>query len=173
MRFTAPAVAVLALVCFASGAARGQQVSPSPLPAQDASGLTPVFVLQHRRYVAGEAILVSVGLKNTSSQSIDLFYARPWDDCSLTVIGLDGRAIAPGLADIGDSPSAFRSFSLRPGVTQFVTLYQQQWYPLDRWSYHLTAPGRYRITVRATASGANTTNVDKEQSTVVTLTIDP
>ncbi len=34
-------------------------------------------------------------------------------------------------------------------------------------------PGTYRIVVRATASGVNTTNVDKEQSTTVTLTIDP
>jgi hypothetical protein len=90
-----------------------------------------------------------------------------------TITGPDGRPIAPGLAEIAGDNGSGRLLSIRPGATQFIGWDKQEWYPLDRWSYHLTAPGTYRIVVRAMASSRATMNVDKEQSCAVTFIIDP
>jgi hypothetical protein len=133
----------------------------------------PIFQFQHRRYAVGEPIFVRVGLKNTSSHRIDLYYDLPWHDCAMSVVGPDGRAVVPGLVDISAGPSSLRPYSIEPGATHIITWYQQEWYPLEHWSYNLSVPGRYRVVVRSRARGENTTNVDQEGSTTVTLTIVP
>lgn len=180
MRNTTSATLVLLLVCLTSGPVRAQQMpnigaTPQPSSAeaapQDASVLTPVLLVQHRRYAVGEPILVRLGLKNGSSCSIDLFYDTPWDDFSMSIVGPDGQAVAPGLAYLGGSPSTLRPYSIAPGDVHFDGAYGQEWFPLDHWSYTLTAPGRYRITVRARARGEHTINVENEGTAGATVLV--
>lgn len=187
IRHHIPAMVVLSLIWLDSSAACAQQipwteVTPRPpsaealksLPPQDGSLLAPVFLVQHDHYAIGEPILVRLGFKNTSSHVIDIRSgAPPWDESVMSIIGPDGRTIPAGLREIGGDDGSGRLFSIGPGATQFITWAKQDWYPLDHWSYHLTSPGIYHIVVRALASGANTTNVSREQSTTATLTIGP
>jgi hypothetical protein len=187
-RLNASVFVILAILCLARTTVLAQQtpwtaVTPKPPsaealkwlpPPQDASLLTPVFLFQQNHYAVGEPILVRLGFKNMSSHVIDIRSGSPpWQESKLSITGPDGRPVPQGLLEIGGDDGSGRLFSISPGATQFIGWDKQDWYPLDHWSYHLTNPGTYRIVVRALASSRSTTNVEREQSTTVTITIDP
>ncbi len=149
----------------------GRRVPYIAPPAQDISPLSPVLLLQSSHFVAGQPVMVRLGFRNPSAHTIDIRSGQaPWDESTLTIVGPDGQVVAAGVGDFGPDDGSGRIYSIRPGATQFIgTAY----YPLDHWGYHLTQPGRYTISVRGLAAGPGSINVERQQRTTVTVTIDP
>ena len=142
------------------------------IPQQDVSLLTPIFLIQRPHYTSGQTIMVRLGFRNASRHVIDIRSGvAPWITSTMTVIGPDGKPIPRGLLEIGGDDGSGRMYSIPPGGVQFFG--GNEWYPLDHWSFHLTEPGTYRITVKGLAAGIASVNVQNERSTTVTVTVDP
>jgi len=142
-------------------------------PAQDASGIVPVLLLQQSRYKAGEPIFVQLGFKNTSTHAVSIHASvAPWHQTVLTISGPSGPLVPNGKGEFG--PLRFRPIdeTIEPGAT-LLNKYYGQWYSLARWGYDITAPGKYVVVVRAIVGTYGSTNVDKEGTTTVSFFIDP
>jgi hypothetical protein len=169
---------VLSLMFLESSAARAQpvpwtEVTPKPPsaealkwlpPPQDASLLTPVFLLQRDHYAVGDPILVRLGFKNMSSHVIDIRSgALPWQESKLTITGPAGQPVARGLLEIGGGNGSGRLFSISPGATGVHRVGQPGGVSARSLELSPDQPRVYRIVVQALASGANTTNVYRRE----------
>ncbi len=180
------AILVSIFLCMVPGTGSGETAVPSPsleptssvapepaVQPQDVSLLTPIFLIQRKHYRSGETIMVRLGFRNASRHVIEIRTGSPpWGSSTMAITGPDGKPIPRGLLEIGGDSGRSGTYAIPPGGVQFLN-WGGEWYPLDHWSFHLTEPGTYRITVKGLAASDASINDDREGSTVTTLTIVP
>jgi len=176
------AILVSIVLCMVPRTGSGESAVPSPTPSvapepavqlQDVSQLIPIFVIQRPHYRSGETIMVRLGFRNASRHIIEIRRGSPpWGMSTMAITGPDGKPMPRGLIEIGGESSKGGTDAIPPGRVQFLT-WGSEWYPLDHWSFHLTEPGTYRITVQGLAASDASISANRERSTTTTLTIDP
>jgi hypothetical protein len=146
----------------------------APAGGRSTADVSLVIQAEKSTYHSGDAVVIRVGLTNTSATPITLDEETPWGGSVLLITDGSGAPIATVSHKDSSAPAQVHTISIDPKQTVWLRWDSKDYWPIDHWGYKLDQPGTYTIIGLPSVVGPNLT-VDGStlRSNTVTVKIEP